>query len=209
MDVRLLWISCTFLLLHRLAIRHVPYLHLCTCLEFSRSKVWKCDFGTLLITRGCNRWKVPDIDNNLTSTHFPRRDFLCLTHPQSHSSKVETMHLLRIFKIKSLNMRKSTLRLTRRCNGRKVQDIDNNLTSTHFPRRDFLRLRHPQSRCRKVKTMHLLTIFKIKSWKCNYGTLLITRRCNKRKVQDIDNNLTFTHFPRRDFFMLETPAKSF
>ena len=42
-----------------------------------------------------------------------------------------------------------------------------------------------------------------------YGALLITRRCNRRNIQDIHNNLTATHFPRRDFFILETPAKSF
>ena len=30
-----------------------------------------------------------------------------------------------------------------------------------------------------------------------------------KKVQKIDNNLTSTHFPRRDFFMLETPAQLF
>ena len=47
-----------------------------------------------------------------------------------------------------------------------------------------------------------------KVWKCDYGTLLITRRCNRRKIQDIDNNLTSTHLPRRDFFLLETPPKS-
>ena len=30
-----------------------------------------------------------------------------------------------------------------------------------------------------------------------------------KKVQDIDNNLTSRHFPRKDFFMLETPVQSF
>ena len=60
---------------------------------------------TLLITRPCNGGKVQDIDNNLHVRTFHVEIFSCLRHPQSHSTKVKTMHLLRIFKIKSLKMR--------------------------------------------------------------------------------------------------------
>ena len=142
----------------------------------------------------------------LDITHFIRRDFLCLRHSQSHSRKVENMHLLRIFKIKSQKMRLwylanyETMQQKKRTRYQQQCDIQIEIFSC---------LRHPQSHSRKVETMHLLRIFKIRSSKCDYGALLIARRCNRRNVQDLHNNLNFTHFPSRDFFMLETPAKSF
>ena len=92
--------------------------------------------------------------------------FVCLRHPQSHSRKVETMHLLRIFKTKSMKMRLRRIAKYETMQQKKKNKISTtNWTFTHFPRRDFLCLRHSQSHSRKVETMHLWRIFKIKSMK--------------------------------------------
>ena len=57
--------------------------------------------------------------------------------------------------------------------------------------------------------MHLLRIFKIKSLKMRLWHIASNETMQWKKVQDINNNLTSMLFPRRDFFMLDTPAKSF
>ena len=96
--------------------------------------------------------------------------------------------------------------ITRRCNSRKVLDIHNTLTSTHFPRRDFFTLETPAKSFYKGRNYPPFKNFQDQKYEnCDYGALLITRRCNRRNVQDNDNNLTPTHFLRRDFFALRHP----
>ena len=87
----------------------------------------------------------------------------------------------------------------RRFNGTKLHDIKNNLMSRHFSRRNIFHARDTHNDIlEREKSCTCWGSSRSRHWKRDCGKSLNTRRCKETTLHDIDNNLTFTHFSRRD-----------
>ena len=79
------------------------------------------------------------------------------------------------------------------------ETMHKNLSSTQFLRRN--KFHAKDTRNDIFKRAKLCTYWGFRNWKCvDCVTSLNTRRCNDRKLHDINNDLTSTQFSRRNVF---------
>ena len=175
---------------------------LCTCWEFPRSWYWKRDYGTSLNARRCNERKLQYIDNNRASSHFSRKYiFHTLNTREDILKRAKLCTYWEFPRFQDWKRDYGTSLNARRCNERKLHDIDNNLTSTHFLCRFVFHAWDTRGYIWvRVKPCTFWGPPSSRDWTHDCDTSLNARLWNERKLHDIDNNLTSTHFLRRHIF---------
>ena len=125
----------------------------CSCLEFSRSKDWEWDYGTLLIMRRCIVRKLHDIDNkSLIDAHLSCRFFLRVGTCEELLERAKLCTCYEFPRSKHWKYHYGTSLNARRWNERKLHDNENKshihavFTDIYFPC-----VRHPRVHFWKAK----------------------------------------------------------
>ena len=153
------------------------------CTYWLEMRMWHTDKRYTM-----QRKNLHDIDKNLTFTHFSRRDIF--------DAWFRSEDILERAKVCTywLKMRAWHIDKREAMQWKNLHDIDTNLTFTHFSRRYIFDASY--------RSEYILERAKVSTYwlKMERDTLINARQCNGRNLHDIDTNLTFTHFSRRDIF---------
>ena len=133
-------------------------------------------------------------ENDMISTRISRSGTFHVEIFFTHSTEARTFQRGSNYAPIDLKCECDTLINARRYNGKKLHDIDKNLKFTHFSRRDIF------THGTEARTFQRGSNYAHTNLKCECDTLINARRCNGRKLHNIDKNLTFTHFSRKDIF---------